>query len=166
MISLNRTKQTLRNQKGFTIVELLIVIVVIGILALLVVTTYAGIQQKTRNTQRSADIKSIYTQLEAFYQENQHYPSRANMNSDSWLDDNMKGLEKDALIDPSNTEDPPSNDLVAAPADKVYAYAVANEAGTSCEADAETCSEYVLTATYEGEVNGAATVTKKNSDGS
>jgi prepilin-type N-terminal cleavage/methylation domain-containing protein len=41
--------------KGFTIVELLIVIVVIGILAALVVTTYNGIQQKARDTERKTD---------------------------------------------------------------------------------------------------------------
>ena len=50
MISLKK-----RNQ-GFTIVELLIVIVVIGILALLVITTYSGIQQKARNSKRQADL--------------------------------------------------------------------------------------------------------------
>lgn len=37
-------------QKGFTIVELLIVIVVIGILAAITVVAYNGIQQKAKNT--------------------------------------------------------------------------------------------------------------------
>ena len=56
-----------RDQKGFTIVELLIVIVVIGILAALVVTTYAGIQSKARDSKRQTDIQSLQTQIEAFY---------------------------------------------------------------------------------------------------
>lgn len=165
MISTNRSAPAKRNQ-GFTIVELLIVIVVIGILALLVVTTYGGIQQKARNSKRSADIGTIQTQLEAFYQDKGHYPSRTDMNDDDWLDDNMKSLDKGALIDPSNTADPQSNDFVAtaSAAAKAYAYAPLNDSDASCEDDDTTCTQYTLTATYEGEVNGASTVVKKNLD--
>ena len=39
-------KQYKRNQAGFTIVELLIVIVVIGILAALVLNTFQGVQAR------------------------------------------------------------------------------------------------------------------------
>ena len=51
--------------RGFTIVELLIVIVVIGILAALVVVTYSGIQQKARDTERKTDVNALHGQLEA-----------------------------------------------------------------------------------------------------
>lgn len=40
-----------RKQNGFTIVELLIVIVVIGILAAIVIVAFNGIQQQAKNTQ-------------------------------------------------------------------------------------------------------------------
>src|ERR1700752_1606885 len=96
MISLKK-----RNQ-GFTIVELLIVIVVIGILALLVITTYSGIQAKARNSKRQSDVKSLQTQLEAFFSQNGYYPSLGDMNSGAWLTSNMKSLDQNALIDPSN----------------------------------------------------------------
>src|SRR5260370_41348709 len=96
MISLKK-----RNQ-GFTIVELLIVIVVIGILALLVITTYSGIQAKARNAKRSTDIASLQTQLEAFFSQNGYYPSLTDMNTASWRTTNMKSLDQNALIDPSN----------------------------------------------------------------
>ena len=156
MISLKK-----RNQ-GFTIVELLIVIVVIGILALLVITTYSGIQQKARNSKRQTDVQSLQTQLEAFFSQNGYYPSLTNMNDGTFLTANMKSLDQNALIDPSNPTQ--SKTLLAAPAAKSYAYAVANSAGTSCESDNTTCAKYTLTATYEGTVNGASTYTKSNLD--
>src|SRR5206468_9308462 len=94
MISLKK-----RNQ-GFTIVELLIVIVVIGILAALVITTYSGIQAKARNSKRQTDVQSVQTQLEAYFAQNGHYPSLTDMNSSTWLTANMKSLDVDALKDP------------------------------------------------------------------
>ncbi|RYX78323.1 type II secretion system protein [bacterium] len=42
---------------GFTIVELLIVIVVIGILAAIVILSYNGIQTKAKNTARASEVK-------------------------------------------------------------------------------------------------------------
>src|SRR5665213_4049466 len=136
MISLKK-----RNQ-GFTIVELLIVIVVIGILALLVITTYSGIQAKARNSKRQTDVQSLQTQLEAFFSQSGYYPSLGNMNDGSWRSTNMKSLDTNALIDPSNPTQ--STTLVSAPVAKSYSYAVANSSGTSCEADDTTCSQYTL----------------------
>src|SRR5271170_5409527 len=121
-----------KSNKGFTIVELLIVIVVIGILALLVITTYSGIQAKARNAKRQSDIKSLQTQVEAFFSQNGYYPSRTDMNSSSWLATNMKSLDQNALIDPSNPTQ--SKTLVAAPVAKSYSYAPTQSDGaTSCE---------------------------------
>src|SRR5579863_10379716 len=129
MISLERRPLS---RRGFTIVELLIVIVVIGILALLVITTYSGIQAKARNAKRQTDIQSLQTQLEAFFSQNSYYPSLTDMNSSSWRTTNMKSLDPNALIDPSNATQ--SNTLVSAPAAKSYAYKVTQSDGaTSCE---------------------------------
>lgn len=52
-------KSTWAKQKGFTIVELLIVIVVIGILAAITIVAYNGIQQRARDTQRKADLAAV-----------------------------------------------------------------------------------------------------------
>jgi prepilin-type N-terminal cleavage/methylation domain-containing protein len=156
MISLKKREQ------GFTIVELLIVIVVIGILALLVITTYSGIQQKARNSKRQTDVQSLQTQMEAFYSQNGYYPSLTDMNSSTWRTTNMKSLDSGALTDPSNPTQ--STALVSAPVAKSYAYAVTDSSGASCESTDTNCAKYTLTATYEGTVNGQTTYQKSNLD--
>lgn len=59
---------------GFTIVELLIVIVVIAILAAISVVAYTGVQARARDSQRVQDIKAITTALEMYYLDNGGYP--------------------------------------------------------------------------------------------
>jgi type IV pilus assembly protein PilA len=137
-------------EQGFTIVELLIVIVVIGILAALVITTFTGIQQKARNTERQTDIKAIHGQVEAYYAQNGRYPTLDNMNNVSPTDFrtvNMKGLDEEALTDPKGGG---STTLAAAPAANVYSYAVTATGGGACDNSTNDCAEYTLTATNEG----------------
>lgn len=52
---------------GFTIVELLIVIVIIGILAAITITAYNGVQQRARDTQRKADLAQIAKSMQLYY---------------------------------------------------------------------------------------------------
>ena len=147
-------------QSGFTIVELLIVIVVIGILAGLVITTFSGIQQKARDTERETDIKALHGQLEAFWAQKGYYPSLTDMNtaSNAFVTANLKGLDLGALKDPKGA----STALAAGAAANVYSYVVKTAAAATCEADDTTCSNYVLTATLEGTLNGSGTFAKNS----
>lgn len=61
-------------QSGFTIVELLIVIVIIGILAAITIVAYNGVQQRANNTQRIAAAKDWVKSLKAYTASNQKYP--------------------------------------------------------------------------------------------
>lgn len=65
------------NVRGFTIVELLIVIVVIGILAAITIVAYNGVQQRARDATRRSDIASIRKALEMFHADNSGYPNCA-----------------------------------------------------------------------------------------
>jgi prepilin-type N-terminal cleavage/methylation domain-containing protein len=143
-----------RKQQGFTIVELLIVIVVIGILAALVITTFTGIQQKGRNTERTTDIKAMHGQIEAYYAQNGKYPTLANMNDSTWRGSNMKGLDPEALKDPKGS----GQTLVAAAAANAYSYDVTATGGGACDNTTTDCAAYTLTATLEG----GGTYTKNN----
>ncbi len=64
-----------KRTKGFTIVELLIVIVVIGILAAIVIVAYNGVQQRARDSRRQNDVQSLTQALELYYLDNGQYPA-------------------------------------------------------------------------------------------
>lgn len=63
-------------QTGFTIVELLIVIVIIGILAAIVIVAYNGIQTRANNTAKINELKSIHKLFEAYKALNGQYPQQ------------------------------------------------------------------------------------------
>jgi type IV pilus assembly protein PilA len=61
-----------RNQKGFTLVELLIVIAIIGILAAIAIPQFSTYRAKAFVAATKSDAKNAYTALQAYVSE---YPS-------------------------------------------------------------------------------------------
>lgn len=55
-----------KKRAGFTIVELLIVIVVIGILAAITIVAYNGVQSRARDVKRKSDVAQIAKGLKAW----------------------------------------------------------------------------------------------------
>ncbi|HEX7483861.1 MAG TPA: prepilin-type N-terminal cleavage/methylation domain-containing protein [Candidatus Saccharimonadales bacterium] len=68
-------------QRGFTIVELLIVIVVIAILAAITIVAYNGIQGRAKDSTRLSDMTAIRKALELYKTANGQYPEE---NAASW----------------------------------------------------------------------------------
>ena len=68
---------TLHTRRGFTIVELIIVIVVISILVAVTIVTYAGIQQRAQFSAEQQDMTSIRKLLELYKVANGTYPNSA-----------------------------------------------------------------------------------------
>lgn len=60
---------------GFTLVELLVVMAILGILASIGFGQYRTSQEKARDAQRKADLDNIARALEMYYNDNQSYPS-------------------------------------------------------------------------------------------
>lgn len=65
----------MKSRSGFTIVELLIVIVVIAILATISVVAYNGVQSRADATKVTSDLKAVNDALQVYYAEKGVYPS-------------------------------------------------------------------------------------------
>ena len=63
------------NQKGFTIVELLIVIVVIAILAAISIVAYTGIQARARTSSGQSLASQVEKKAQAYYTVKSNYPA-------------------------------------------------------------------------------------------
>lgn len=71
-------------QPGFTIVELLIVVVVIAILAAITIVSYNGIKNRAQDSKRLQDAQSIVTALEAYKTLIGVYPNAAPNDPSGW----------------------------------------------------------------------------------
>lgn len=62
---------------GFTIIELLVVIVVIGILATIAIVSYSGVRDRAKTERAGANTMSVQKVAEAYYSRHNEYPSTA-----------------------------------------------------------------------------------------
>jgi prepilin-type N-terminal cleavage/methylation domain-containing protein len=69
--------KTMKKDRGFTIVELLIVIVVIAILAAIVIVAYNGVQNRAKTTSAQASAVTLQKKLEAYNASQGSYPAAA-----------------------------------------------------------------------------------------
>jgi prepilin-type N-terminal cleavage/methylation domain-containing protein len=109
-------KRTLfqKHPRGFTIVELLIVIVVIGILAAITIVAYNGVQVRAKDSRRAQDISNIKKALLLYNVNNGGVPNTStyagngpggwNLSSmPSWLSFLNSSMSGKAPLDPVNT---------------------------------------------------------------
>jgi len=151
-----------KRQDGFTIIELLIVIAIIGVLALLVVTNFGPALAKGRDTNRQNDIASLSKALEIYHSNNGNYPGEALTTTI------LEGIENDALDDEDGNQiaiaissaatvpgDPYATDYTnnTTPSGAQYTYS-----GYDCTSDTaasgETCEAYIIHAWSEVEDAG------------
>lgn len=75
-------------RKGFTLIEMLIVIAIIGILASMVLVGLGPVQRQGRDSRRIGDLRQVQNALELYYSKCGHYPGDASCGAtaigDSW----------------------------------------------------------------------------------
>ena len=62
-----------RDEKGFTLIELMIVIAIIGILAAIAIPQFSAYRMRAFNSAAQSDLRNAATAQEAFFVDNQTY---------------------------------------------------------------------------------------------
>lgn len=60
--------------KGFTLIELIVVVFIVGLLATAAVMTYSKSQSRARDSRRATDLSAIKDALKMYYQQHYFYP--------------------------------------------------------------------------------------------
>lgn len=90
---------------GFTLVELLVVIIVVGVLATITIFTFSSVQKNSRDSARKMRAELIATSLENYYQKHGEYPncSTLTQSSSTVISSTLTDLKTDDLATPTAT---------------------------------------------------------------
>jgi len=75
-------KKIWKKRKGFTLVELLIVVAIIGILSGIAIPSFLGARTKAKISRSFADMRTMANALELYYSDNNYYPTQAKLQTD------------------------------------------------------------------------------------
>ena len=115
-----------KEQKGFTIIELLVVIVIIGILVALALPNLFAAQARGRDSDRKNELKNLQQKLETYFNDNGAYVA--------------------ALADLTPA---PTADETTDPRNNAYTYTATASGGGACTTAADDCASYTLVANLE-----------------
>ncbi len=143
-----------RNQRGFTFIELLATITIIGLLATIGTVSYEGARKYARDIKRISDMNAVQTALELYFDSHLSYPYDGGPGSagvilgtqgKSLSDDGFTAIAQGLLYLLNVPANPEPNGIP-------YIYRSVNADGSDC--DKAPCPRYEIIFATEGEIAG------------
>lgn len=153
----------MKTRAGFTVVELMIIIAIIGILAGLAVANLRQSLPDSRDSERRADIRNISVHLDSLWMNGYpdavvnkgNYPSTTHLNTSSAITQLFAEIDSKILTSPSASAGTVSlvmatNNVATtagvtpAPTEDTYVYQPLNNTGELCTLTTDECRRYNL----------------------
>ena len=95
-----------RNNKGFTLVEILIVVIILGILAAIVIPQFTQASDDARESALSSDLQTMRSQLELYRVQHTGGQYPAGATTAAWTAQLLSVTLADGTVDPNGTYGP------------------------------------------------------------
>lgn len=118
------------------------VVIILGIMIFLVLSTTIGIEQKSRDVERKTDINSLQVQLESYYVDNGQYLSATEINSTNFRSSQLPTVSPGMFKDPQSSE----STFGSTASRDGYGY---EASPVGCNDQVVTCTAYTLSALLE-----------------
>lgn len=106
----------MKNKKGFTLIEILVVVFIIGLLASIIIVSVNEARKKARDSRRVADLFEVRNAVEMYFNANSHYPiTGVNLSGRIWRNSVLNSTNWTPSVSPADG----GNSITSLPVDPI-----------------------------------------------